>query len=637
MSGITGILNVDGRPAERALLQRLTQAIAHRGPDGLGHWIAGPVALGHAMLHTTPESLRETQPLSMQATEHGGFCLTLDGRVDNRSELRAALESKGYTPHTDTDAELVLRAYECWGEDCASHIIGDFAFALWDGRNRKLFCARDPLGIRPFFYHFDGRAFAFSSELRPLLEMPGFRRQPNPGMLGEYLCERITSNDETLYQNILRLPPAHRLVLKNGSLSISRFFDFDPKKSIRYASDEEYAEHFFEIFKEAVRCRLRSQAPVALWLSGGLDSCSILGMAGQLVKEGVITDRQLASYTLAFTHPDGDERAYVSEATGIWSFDAHSLDANDVVVEPLADNARRHQDFPEGSPWPALNAVASGNGSRVILLGDGADEWLAGDTTHCADLLRQLRIPALIRQFRHDVAQHRTWSWTGHTLPPHLRLFMDWCIKPLIPRPVKTAARRLLPRRNFPSWVSPDFAHGVRLRDRLVRKGTPPVFPTIAQQRIHGLIEDGSAVVGREIADREHAFRAMEGRQPFQDRRLIEFALALPEDQRWREDQTKYVLRQAMRRHLPDSIRRRRTKSDFSFTVKQSVSRESAGKDFSSLRLAEMGFINGLEVRDMHSRWLRGKMSCTWNLWTILALESWFEAVVFAPVQARGR
>src|SRR5450759_488270 len=338
MSGIAGICNLDGRPVDRMLLQRMTDVIAHRGPDGIGHWIDGSVGFGHLMLHTTPESLGEKQPLSY---EPGNLCLTLDGRVDNRKELRVALESKGCAPRTDTDAELVLRAYECWGEDCPQHIIGDFAFAIWDGRNRKLLCARDLLGVRPFYYHFDGRAFTFSSELRPLLEMPGFERRLNPGMLGEYLCDNVTSLEETLYQNILRLPPAHRLVLQDDALHIARYFQFDPGKSIRYASDDEYAEHFFDVFREVVSCRLRSQAPVALFLSGGLDSCSILGMAGQLVREGAITNGQLAAYTLAFSDPSADERTYVSEAVGMWGFAAQSVNIDDVKAEPLADNIRR--------------------------------------------------------------------------------------------------------------------------------------------------------------------------------------------------------------------------------------------------------------------------------------------------------
>ncbi len=636
MSGITGICNVDGRPADAALLRRMTQAIAHRGPDGIGHWMAGPVALGHAMLHTTPESLSETQPLSVESTQRGTICLALDGRVDNRSELRAAFESKDCAPRADTDADLVLRAYECWGEDCARHIVGDFAFALWDGRNRALFCARDALGIRPFYYIFDGRAFIFSSDLRPLLEVPGFQRRLNPGMLGEYLCDRIVSAEETLYQDVLRLPPAHRLVLKDGTLRISRHFEIEPGRSIRYGSDEECAELFFEIFREAVRCRLRSQAPAALLLSGGLDSCSVLGMAGQLVKEGVITNRDLASYTLACSHPDGDERAYVREAAEMWDFDTHSLNVDEIVQESLVDNVQRHQDFPDPSRWQGLAVSARRNGSRVVLTGDGGDEWLAGDMAHCADLLGRLQIPRLIRQFRHDVEQYRAWAFTGAADPRPFSLFMEWCVKPLPPASIMSAAKRMLRRNIVPSWVSPGFARAVRLEDRLTRRRKPPRFPTIVQQRMHALLDDGNAIRGAELSDREDAYLAVERRHPFHDRRLIEFALALPEDQRWREDQTKFVLREAMRGHLPDSIRRRRTKADFTFMVTQSLARESAVKGFESLRLAEEGYVNAVEIRHMHEQWLRGKMNYSWNLWTILALERWFDTVFHAPAQAGG-
>lgn len=625
MSGITGICNADGRPVERALLLRLTKSIEHRGPDGIGHWMAGAVALGHAMFHTTPESLREVQPLYTEAARRGTLCLTLDGRVDNRRELRAALESRGCAPCSDTDAELVLRAYDCWGEDCAGHIVGDFAFAIWDERDRTLFCARDMLGIRPFYYHFDGRAFAFSSELRPLLELPGFERRLNRGMFGEYLGNCITSQDETLYQDVLRLPPAHRLVLSDGVLRVSRYFDFDPGKSIRYRSDAEYAEHFFEIFREAVSCRLRSQTPVALWLSGGLDSGSILGMAGHLLEQGAITDRQLATYTLAFSQPDADERAYVNDAARMWRFVAHAVDIHDVRVEPLANDIERTQDFPEYpniAPWRGLCAKASRNGSRVDMWGFGGDEWLTGDETHCADMLRRFRIPAAIQQFRHDLAFHRL----GDEASPPFRFqkFMHWCAYPLIPPRMKLAARRL--RRWRPaSWMSAEFVRAIDLRGRMARGGLPLRFPTSAQQRIHMQTGSGAATAVYELVNRMETHQAMEGRYPFCDRRVIEFALAIPEEQRWRGDQTKYVLRQALHRYLPDSIRQRRSKADYTFLFAESLAREDAARAFESPRMAAGGYVDAAEVRSMHARCREGKMETSIPLWMILALELWRE------------
>jgi len=216
VSGIAGIFNLDGRPVDPALLTRMTDVIAHRGPDGAGQWIDGSVGLGHRMLHTTPESLYEKQPL---IDETGNLCLVLDGRVDNREELRTALEAKGAKLRTDTDAEMVLHAYECWGEESPKKIIGDFAFAIWDKRDRLLFCARDPLGMKPFHYYTDGRTFLCGSELRQLFEDVTVQREPNEGMVGEYLVSSLTNSryaepsfkiNLTDGQNTLR--PLHRFL-----------------------------------------------------------------------------------------------------------------------------------------------------------------------------------------------------------------------------------------------------------------------------------------------------------------------------------------------------------------------------------------------------------------------------------------
>jgi asparagine synthase (glutamine-hydrolysing) len=283
MSGIAGVYNLDGRPVDAALLRRMTERIAHRGPDGAGYWMDGPIGLGHQMLHTTPEALVEKQPF---LNARGDLCLTLDGRVDNREELRAALEAHGAKLRTDTDAELVLQAYECWGEECPRRLLGDFAFAIWDRRQRQLFCARDILGFKPFYYYTDGRTFLFGSELPQLFEDTTIRREPNEGMIGEYLVMAVTSQEETLYRDIFRLPPAHVVSVQGGQLRKERYWTLDLAKQIRYRTDEEYAAHFFAVFKEAVRCRLRSHGAVGAHLSGGLDSSSVVCMAQGLYREG---------------------------------------------------------------------------------------------------------------------------------------------------------------------------------------------------------------------------------------------------------------------------------------------------------------------------------------------------------------
>ena len=618
MSGIAGIRNLDGRPVERALLHKLTAALAHRGPDGIRYWSDGPVGFAHLMLHTTPESLREHQPLRHA---HSGLSLTLDGRVDNREELRAALESKGCAPHADTDADLVLRAYECWGEDCPGRIIGDFAFAIWSERDRTLFCARDPVGIKPFYYIAGRTAFSFSSELRPLLEAPNFQRKPNLGMLGEYLSDDVTSQDETLYQGILRLPPGHRLLLKDGAPRLSRYFQIDPCKTIRYRSDAEYTEHFFNIFKEAVRCRLRSQSPVSQFVSGGLDSSSILGMTHQLIRDGTVETAAPSVYSLVSCHPDTDERTYLHDLAGMWGDKVQSAGMNDTATAPLVEQAQRFLDFPDfpnSSVYEPLYDLARHNGSRVTFWGCGGDEWLTGDRAHCADLLLRLRLTALIRQIRCDVAQSNIWGSRLFTA----RDAAQWCLFPLVPRALKVHIKRRT-QSGVPRWIAREFARAIGLQDRLIAPAPPP-FPTMAQRAICTPLLRGADALSNEMQDRFDARHGMEPRYPFYDRRLIEFALALPEDQRWRDDQTKHVLRQAMRGLLPNSILERKSKAEFSHLFKRSIEQESAGKVIQSLRLGAAGFVDAAVIREMHDQCMRGDRLPMGPVWMILALEYWY-------------
>jgi len=620
MSGITGIYNLDDRPVDRMLLQRMTSAIAHRGPDGIACWIDGPVGVAHLMLHTTPESLLEKQPLRH---ERADLCLTFDGRVDNRRDLRRALESKGLVMRSNTDAELVLRAYERWGDECPQHIIGDFAFAIWDGRNRTLFCARDPVGIRAFYYVFDGATFSFSSELRPLLDLPRFKRMPNLGMLGEYLCDDIRSVQDTLYQGIQRLPPGNQAVLKNGALRIRRYFHVDPARTIRHASDAEYAEHFFDIFEEAVRCRLRSQTPVSQFVSGGLDSSSILGMTHHLIRERKFATGRPLVFSLLSRNPDADEQNYLDDVARMWGDTVHGASMDNAPAEPLIDQAQRFLDFPDypnGSAWLPLHQLTLVHGSRVTLWGFGGDEWLAGDRAHCADLLLQLRIPSLVRQIRHDVAQSNVWASRKFTVRDAAR----WCLFPLVPHALKSFVR-LHVRSNVPRWITPGFARSVRLRERLLSPSAPR-FPTMAQRAIHGALLRGSDALSNELQDRFDARLGIEGRYPYYDRRLIEFALALPEDQRWRNDQTKYVLRQAMKGLLPDSVSRRRSKAEFSHLYKEALVRESADKVFKSLRLVAGGYVDARVATELLNGCMRGDLPPLGPAWMILALEYWFRA-----------
>ena len=269
-------------PDEQLSLRRMTAAIAHRGPDGIRHWVHGPVGLGHLRLQTTPESVRENQPL---ANSDGTLCLTLDGRIDNRSELRRALESNDFHPRDDSDAELVLRAYECWAEACPNRLLGDFAFAIWDSGRRQLFCARDYVGVRPFYYHRSSSLFAFGSEIRAVLALETVPRRLNESRVADFLVEQLDREDEesTFYRDVLRLPAGHCLTVGPDRFAQRDYWDLKAPPVLKLGSLREYGEAFRSVFVEAIRCRLRSNHPVGSTLSGGIDSSSVVCTTRELL------------------------------------------------------------------------------------------------------------------------------------------------------------------------------------------------------------------------------------------------------------------------------------------------------------------------------------------------------------------
>ncbi len=557
MSGIAGLFNLDGRPVDRDQLARMSEALAHRGPDGSGAWISGPVGLAHRMLHTTPEALLETQPLQ---DEDGKLCLVLDGRIDNREELRAALEAQGLRLRDATDAELVLRSYQAWGEECGSRMIGDFAFALWDQRQRRLVCVRDALGARPLFYRFDGRTLSFASEMRALFSDSSFSRRPNLRVLGMFLTPTFTEREETLYQDVLRLPLAHVLVAGEKGVAKRQYWDVDAARTIRYASDGEYAEHFRHLFLEVVRRQMRSHGPVTATLSGGLDSSSIVCAAGHLLREGRVAGTGFETFSILFTGPRAEEKPFMEAVIHKWNLSSCWLCFEE--ASPYYEIGSTPQ-FPDVFFDPGrmmLLAAVDGmraRGSRILLFGIGGDELLQPSFQYLAVLAQQMRWGVLMREAR---------VIAGIYGLPFSYVLINYCLRPLaarLPRPVKTLLRplsRRLGQLEAPPVLRPQFAaeHGLEQLPR-----PPQKFPTREQQLIYeGVFWGWNTLVAREGNELMFARFGIELRHPLLDRELVEFALALPPDQISRRGVTRFILRQALQGLLPETIRERPGKAD---------------------------------------------------------------------------
>lgn len=630
MSGITGLLTLDGSAADRSLVSRMANRLAHRGPDGSDAWFSGPVGMVHLQLHSTPESLAESQPLTNPS---GTLCLSLDGRIDNRDELCRILADGSRRDVPLSDARLLVLAYERWGTACPERIIGDFAFALWDRRERQLFCARDVLGTKPLFYARHQRRFLWASEPRALLEDPCVRTAPDEGMIGEYLAAAITTCRDTLFQDIKRLPPAHCLTVHpdraDDPIRIWQYWDITPMRRIRYRRDEDYAAHFLDLFRDAVRCSLRSHRPVRAELSGGLDSSSIVATACSMIQEGSVTSNGFETLSLTFPSKACDETRYILDMMHKWRLRGTLEVVPDSDPHDYAAQVRDEldlPDYPNSMMSMSLLAKARDKGAVVVLNGSGGDEWLGGSYYHYADLVRSGRLFGLVRRLWDD-RKALSVTFPSYSI---LRLGL-W---PNLPRSLRVAIRMVLGRKGRPQWISPDFARRIALLDRLGIEPGPRRCNTFAQEDLYRILWSGWQAQGNEAGDRALARCGIEQRSPFNDRRIIEFAFAIPEEQRWRHGKPKFLLRQAMNGLLPDSVRNRNTKADFSHIFVQALRTQGGARLFESLKTEQLGWVNGEEIRLMYRRmdayYQAGDQrytSATWPLWMVYGIELWLRAL----------
>jgi asparagine synthase (glutamine-hydrolysing) len=626
MSGIAGIYYLDGRPVERTDVQRMVDSIAHRGPDGSGVWTDGSVGFGHRMLWTTPESLHEKLPFTNKT---GDLTITADARIDNRDELIPALNFNGRPREAIPDSEIILAAYEKWGEKCPEKLLGDFSFAIWDKRNRTVFCARDPIGIKPFYYYFKEGKFRWSSEPKAIFEDNAIPKEPNLPLICLYLLSRFDEREETLYKDVYRLPPSHFMVLENGCIRKGQYWDIDPNYSIRYKTDEEYAEHFLSLFKDAVKVRLRSHGPVGAFLSGGLDSSSIVCTAQMLFKEKSIKNNGFETFSLIFDRFPCDERFYINEVAQKWD-----LKINYFIYEKNLScaNFEQTKKYPGVGYFPLVLSLipiqmdALQKGIRIMISGVGGDELFSSGANHLTDLTLSGNIIKLMTQLRHDSVVYSCSPYS---------LFLNYCIKPFIPRPIKVCIKEVIKPfygNEIPSWINSNFFKKAEIAERINPVRSIKQFQTRSQQEIYAGIRYGwNNNITLSLNENLNSHFGKEIRYPFFDRRLFEFSLAIPEEQRWRDDCPKTVLRQAMEGVLPNLVKNRKNKAEYSSVVDWEVKKQQAHKMEEFIltsALANIGLINNEQFYRMFKHYQNGKPSCKIInlLQAFIWLELWYRS-----------
>lgn len=555
MSGLCALAHFDGHPADHAQLESMNAALAHRGPHAAGLWLDGPAGLGQRLLWATPESLHERLPL---ASPDGRLVITADARIDNRAELLALL---GLEDPALADSAIILAAYARWGQACPERLLGDFAFAIWDTRARTLFCARDHLGARPFFYHHTPAFIAVASEIKALLALPQVPRRLNQQRVAEFLATLHDDTAITFYHDIHRLPPAHSLTFSASGARLQRYWALDPARELPPATDDEYAHGFRERFTEAVRCRIRSAFPVGAMLSGGLNSSSIVCVARQLNQQAGAGP--LHTFSAIFDEiRQCDERGYMQAVVDGGGLADHYIHPDQ--ISPLADLERVlwHTDEPFHAPnlfihWELFRS-AQAAGVRVML--DGID----GDTTISHGLAY---LPELIRRghWRQAAAEVHGLSRTFNA-PPR-RVLLKLGLRPLMPLALRRAYQllkgRTSPLVHLDVPLAPAFMDRVRFLQHpglQARRDGPR--PRSQREEHWRSLTRGLISFTLEVSDRAAAAFGVEPRNPFYDIRLVEYCLALPAGQKLRHGWTRMILRRAMAGVLPEAVQWRRDKSN---------------------------------------------------------------------------
>lgn len=537
MSGIVGIFRPDGGAADQALARALTRFLAFRGPDGQQVWCQGCVALGHAMLKSTEESAYERQPASLD----GRLWITADARLDARGELIEALSRAGRDAQRSApDCDLILQAYAAWGEECVQRLRGDFAFAIWDATRKSLYCARDQMGIKPFFYSEHKNFFLFSNTLDCVRLHPDVPDELNEAAIADFLlfglnCDPATST----FRAIRRLPPAHFLRVSADGLRIGRYWTVPVDGRIRHRHSDEYIEHFQIHLRNAVADRMRGQR-VGIMLSGGLDSSSLAATARELSPERGEAG-QVRAYTATFERLTGESDApHAREVADFLGIPLRVMELHG--VKPFENWDDPQLRMPEPADDPLVGALplqfqTMAADCRVVLNGEGPDN------------LMLFRMGPHVR----DLARQGDWG----------KLCMDARFYLQLRRPLWRGAARLIRRKlapdpfraKVPKWLNRDFGRrvGAKARLREARAALiPSVHPVAPAAYASLFLPEWTRYF--ESHDAGMTKRPVNVHYPYLDLRIINYMLAIPPFPWFFH---KRLLREAMFGRLPESVRRR--------------------------------------------------------------------------------
>lgn len=557
MSAITGIFLNNGHSIDPELIKRMNDRLSYRGPDDSGIWYEGPLALGHQMLWTTPESINEKLPLF---NEKKSLAITADARIDNRNELIMDLGIEG-SKEVITDSEIILKAYKKWGQKCPEKLLGDFAFAIWDRQKETLFCARDHMGVKPFYYYLSDNGFYFATEIKALFCIEEILPRINEVKIADYLISMHEDRRNTFYHDIFRLPAAHTLNIDFKGNDLKQYWSLDPSYELNMDSNEEYINKFQDIFEDAVKCRLRSAYSVGSELSGGLDSSSVTCVAQKILASN---NGKLKTFSVIFEDlPDCDESYYskiVSKWCGADSYFIKSDGINpfDVMDNPLWPNERPQLAHSMYVFW-FIYKKAQNEGVRVLLNGFEGDATVGKGYGLLQELARKKKFKTVMNEVKG--ISKRTNN------DPYKILFYE-VIGPMAPEFLKIIWRFFNQdfryQKDEKKIINGNFARKINLMKRyeIIDEYSKNKGKGVRENHFYELNSGFYQMILEEF-DQIAATFSIEFRYPFMDRRLLEFCLALPPEQQIHDGWDRIIMRRVMNEILPPEIQYRHDKKFF--------------------------------------------------------------------------
>ncbi len=687
MCGIVGIINFDSAESiDLDVLRSMTNCIRYRGPDDEGYLLANTkerdyelfggedtpdavltspytfcprhrmdavtsllknfdLAFGHRRLSIIDLSPTGHQPM---CNEDGTAWIVYNGEIYNYIELRGELKSRGHKFKSNTDTEVIIHAYEEWSYECLQRLNGMWAFALWDMRSNKLFCACDRFGIKPFYYYFNGEVFIFASEIKALFNFPKVPKRVNEEVVYDYLVNLdegwIGYSDDSFFKGIKRLRPAHYLLVDaKGEIDIKKWWNLKINPNLPDFSGtkiDDAVQHFSALLEDAIRLGTRADVPIAVCLSGGLDSSSITCLKSRLLLKEEIIDRSLTGgrlKTFSSCYEDArlDERKFIEEVVKKTGVEKNYVfpDGNQIWEE--LPKLVWHEDEPFCSTsiyaeWTLRREVAR-QGIKVVIDGQGGDELLAGYDFHILPFMTEIALKGRVLKLLSEAKSLSTGIGVQNASFLTAMALGSAALYWILPRTLQPAAKSLiasLKGRNIIKALNPSFDKEFsRQRLGFYQEYTGEFSRSGASlQQI--LYKSLSTLLIQYLryADRDAMAFSIEARIPLLDYRLVEYVFSLPANLKIRDGWTKWILRQAMQGILPEKIRLRKDKQGFPTPEGTWLRQNKEGIKalFSAKNALSSEFVNLKFIRDNLDN-LLNQEAISLQIWRYINLELWLQ------------